>query len=335
MNRNSLEDFRAQVKTLKIPVEMADKVEEMMEKNLQYIQVTGQLPSRKGFMEATLHLKRSEQSDYYYLNRYELAYSKAKPLENGLQYVVTSDVKNGNEPGAGIRKFDSPIQAIDHFNKQKGNAELLFGKTVDNKVIAGQSLATMKDGKVDYVTKDFQIIFRAEPMKNTIYINDGKGFNMKQSTNMLMGGSAYRDNLVSRTGTRYEAWNAYQFDQPRDRYGNLTIRQYGQGYGFDLNKELNSYKIKELDDPKKLDQIISDMKDGERPIVSVTNEQGEELKMMARAMPRYGNINFYNLSGQVEKREQFLKEPRQVIIKEQVFERKQSQHQSKRQEIGI
>lgn len=307
---------------------MAAKVEEMMEQNLQYIQVTGQVPSRKGFMEATVHLKRSEHSDYYFLNKYDLAYSKAKPLEEGKQYLVMSTDADGKPQ---FKKFDSPMQAIENFRKREGNAELGIGKSVKDY----QSVATMKDGKVDYVSKEFQQTYYSDPIKNTIYINQGKGFNMKQSSNMLMGGSAYRDDLVSRVGKQYAAWNEYQFDRPRDRYGNLAIRQYGEGYPFNLNAELNSYKIKELDDPKKLEQIISQMKDGELPVVSVTNDKGDELKMMARAMPRYGNINFYNLSGQMEKREQFLKENKQELGQQNVFAKKLNQQKSQGQEMSM
>ncbi|MEJ2881506.1 hypothetical protein [Pedobacter sp. GR22-6] len=328
MNRNSLEDFREQVKSLKIPQEMAAKVEAAMEKNAPYIQVTDQLPSRRGFMEATLHVKRSQQSDYYFLNKYDLEYSKAKPLEEGKQYLVLSKDPDGKQQ---FKKFDSPIQAIENFKKRDGDAELGIGKGVKDYL----SVATMKDGKVDYVNKDFQLTFYSDPIKNTVYINEGKGFNMKQSANMLTGGSAFRDDLVSRVGKQYEAWNEYQFDKPRDRYGNLPIRQYGEGYPFNLITELKTYNIKELDDPKKLEQIVSQLKDGDRPLLTVKNQQGEEFKMTARAMPRYGNINFYNLEGQSEKREQFLKEAKPELAKEHVFSKKLDQQKSKDQGVTI
>lgn len=328
MNRNSLEDFRDHVKTLKIPAEIATKAEEMMEKNLQYIQITGQLPSRKGYMETTLHLKRSEQSDYYFLNKYDLAYSKAKPLEDGKNYLVLSTDAEGK---AQFKKFDSPMEAIDNFRKREGNAELGIGKSVKDY----QSVATMKDGKVDYVSKDFQLTYYSEPLKNTVYVNEGKGFNMKQSSNMLLGGSAYRDDLVSRVGNKYEAWNVYVFDKPRDNYGNLQIKQYSEGYGFNLQNELQGYKIKELDMPEKLAGIINDMKDGERPIITVVNNNEEEFKMAIKAMPRFGNINFYHLNGQVEKREQFQKENKVELAQENTFSKKLNQQKSENQGLTI
>lgn len=328
MNRNSLENFRDHVKNLKIPADIAAKVEEMMEKNLSKIEVTSQLPSRKGYIEATLHLKRSEQSDYYFLNKYDLNYVKAKPLEEGKQYLIISEGENGK---AQFKKFDSPIQAIENFKKREGDAELAIGKSVKDKM----SVATKKEGKVDYVSKEFQGTYYSDPLKNTIYINEGKAFNMKQASNMLLGGSTYRSDLVSRTGDPYKAWNVYQFDKPRDRYGNLQIKQYSEGYGFDLLKELQGYKIKELDNPVKLEQIMTDMKDGERPVVTVTNQKGEDMPMMVRPMPRYGNINFYHPNGQSEKREEFYKENRAEIAQGNIFSKKIDQHKSESQGLGV
>lgn len=180
-------------------------------------------------MEATAHLKRGGgDSEYYYFNKYDLALNnKVKPLENEYQYVVRSEIKNGEKIEKPMRRFDSPIAAIDYFNKQTQKSELLTGKIDENnKLTPGQSLATMKEGKVDYVTKDFQGAYRNAVLKNTVYVNKGVGFSMVQSTNMLQGGAAYRDDLVSRQGEKYEAWNVYKFDEPRDNYGNLRIQQY-------------------------------------------------------------------------------------------------------------
>ncbi|SMD01506.1 hypothetical protein [Pedobacter nyackensis] len=328
MNKNSLEDFRAEAKALKVPAEMVTKAEALMEKGLPYIQIKDQLPSRKGYMEATLHIKRSQQSDYYFFNKYELAYSKAKPLEEGKNYMVISTSEDGKKQ---FKNFKSPIEAIENFQKRDGNAELAIGKSIKDYLTVG----TMKAGTVDYVSKDFQTTYYSDPIKNTVYVNKGVGFNLKQGANMLQGGSAYRDDLVSRVGKQYEAWNTYVFDKPRDNYGNLQIKQYSEGYGFNLQNELQGYKIKELDMPEKLAGIISDMKDGERPIVTVVNNNDEEFKMAIKAMPRYGNINFYHLNGQAEKREQFQKENKSELAQENTFSRKLKQQKSENQGLTM
>ncbi|MEQ7802241.1 hypothetical protein ABDJ41_20765 [Pedobacter sp. ASV1-7] len=311
MNRNSLEDFREQAAALKMPAGMQEAIEKQMEKNLETIAVTAHLPSHKGHLEVTAHLKRGAgDSEYYFFNKYDLAYNnKVKPLGNDYQYAVRTDVKDGvvlEKPL--LRRFDSPIAAIDFFNKQKGNSELFTGKVSANgKLTEGQSLATMNDGKVDYVTRDFQGPYRNTVVKNTVYVNKGVGFNMTQSSNMLQGGSAHRDDLVSRAGEQYQAWNVYKFDEPRDKYGNLVIKQYGEGYPFNLEKELSNYRIKELESPEKFNAIVAAMKDGERPVVTALTETGELKKLQMEAVPRFGNLNFFSLDNRPVNREQFQK----------------------------
>jgi hypothetical protein len=335
MNRNSLEDFQDQAKALKMPAAMQEEIVKQMETNVERIDVTVQFPARKGHLEATAHLKRgSGDSEYYFFNKYDLALNnKAKPLPNDYQYVVKTAVRDGKVLETPlIRRFDSPIAAIDFFNKQNGNSELFTGKKNDNELKEGQSLATMKDGKVDYVTKDFQGTFRNPVVKNTVYVNKGVGYNMVQSASMLQGGAAYRDDLVSRQGIQYEAWSVYKFDEPRDNYGNLKVQQYGSGYNFKLEDELKRYEIKELDDPKKMAGLLEKLKEGERVPVTVEVPGAEAQKLLVEPVPRYGNINFYDLNGKPQIRETLLKPG---MEKEKSFGAKVEQGKQKGQEAGI
>jgi hypothetical protein len=341
MNRNSLEEFREQAAALKMPATMQQEIEKQMETNVDRIAVTVKFPSRRGHLEATAHLKRGGgESEFYYLNKYDLALNnKVKPLGNDYRYVVRTEVKEGEILEKPLhRSFDSPIAAIAYFKSQNGNSELLTAREDEKKIggkrtmIEGQTLATMKEGKVDYVTKDFQAPFRNPVLENTVYVNKGVGYNMIQSANMLQGAASFRNDLVSRQGVQYEAWSVYKFDEARDNYGNLRIQQYGEGYPFRLEDELKSYNIKGLDDPKRFAEIVAGMKDGERQYVTVDLPNGEAQKMQIEAAPRYGNINFYDLEGKPQMREAFLKEG---VGKENVFDNKLSQDKQKGQQAGL
>jgi hypothetical protein len=335
MNRNSLEDFQDQAKALKMPAAMREEIEKQMETNVERISVTVQMPARKGYLEATAHMKRGGgDSEYYFFNKYDLALNnKAKPLPNEYQYVVKTAERDGKVLETPlIRRFDSPIAAIDFFNKQNGTSELFTGKKNENELKEGQSLATMKDGKVDYVTKDFQGAYRNAVLKNTVYVNKGVGYNMTQSASMLQNGAAFRDDLVSRQGMQYEAWSVYKFDEPRDNYGNLKIQQYGSGYGFKLEDELKRYEIKELDDPKKTAELLEKLKDGERAVVTIVLPGAEAQKLFVEPVPRYGNINFYDLNGKPQIREKLVKPG---MEKEKEFGAKVEQGKQKGQETGL
>lgn len=341
MNRNSLEDFQDQAKALKMPAAMQEEIVKQMESNVDRIAVTMQMPSRKGYLEATAHLKRGGgDSEYYYLNKYDLAMNnKVKLPENDYKYVVRTEVTDGAKLEKPlIRQFESPIAAIKYFKSQNGTSELLTAKEDEQKVggkrimTEGQSLATMKDGKVDYVTKSFQPAYYNPVVENTVYINKGVGFNMNQSVNMLQGGAAYRDDLVSRQGAQYEAWCIYKFDEPRDNYGNLKIQQFGNGYDFKLEDELKRYEIKGLDDPEKFAALIEKLKDGERAPVVVEVPGAEAKKLDIEAVPRYGNINFYDRDGKPQIREVFV---RPGMEKQKEFGPKVEQGKQKGQETGL
>ncbi|RQO75597.1 hypothetical protein DBR43_09680 [Pedobacter sp. KBW06] len=310
MNRNSLEDFRAEVKALKVPEQMARQVEELMDQGLVKIEVTGQLPSRQGYLEATLHVKCSAKSDYYYFNKYDLALSKARPLEEGKSYMIVSPAQENGVKA--IKHYQSPVQAIRDFKNRENNAELMIGKSIKDAVL----IATVNEGKVNYTNKEFKFELN-EPLTNTVYVNKGLGFNLKQSANMLQDGAAYRDDLVSRLGKQYEAWNTYKLNEPRDNYGNLKINQYSEGYGFNLEKELQTYNIKELNTPEKFEALIADLKDGERPLITAVDKSGLEQKLHIEAMPRFYNINFYQPDGTSVKREDYQKQNKIVPGKEQ------------------
>ncbi|WP_316840052.1 hypothetical protein [Pedobacter gandavensis] len=304
MNRNIEEQFRHEATALKVPKEMIEEALGLMEKGLPFIKVTGQLPALKGTKDLTIHIKQGGKYNYYFFNRYDLSLSKVKPLEEGKNYMVISTGEGGKKQ---FKNFKSSIDAIENFKKREGDAELAIGKSIKDYM----PVATMKDGKVDYVTKDFQEVYYSPPLTNTVYVNGGVGYNVIQAGNMLEGGSAYRDDLVSRLGNRYQAWNTYQFNEARDKYGNLKIKQYGEGYPFNLQKNLENYRIKELDKPEKLNEIMADMKDGNRPVVTVTNGKDEAVTLRIQAIPRYCNLNFFQLNGKAENREQFQNSVRQ------------------------
>ncbi|PWS33904.1 hypothetical protein DF947_01475 [Pedobacter paludis] len=307
MNKNSLENFRIEAKALKIPEGMIKAAEGLMEKGVDKIELFGQLEADRGKLDLTVLMKKSGQSEYYYLNRFELAKSNARPLEKeGHQYLVSGPDENGELK---TKRFDSAIQAMDFFKAQKTDFELATGKFSDKDIAFRDVLATMKDGKIDYVQKEFRTTFYSPVIRNAHYVDRGKGFSVEQAANMLQGRAVFRENMVSRAGEEYKAWSQYQFDQPKDRYGNYTMKQYGEGYGFDLKKELSAYPIKELDKKESLEKLVSEMQNGNKPVVTLVSPvSGEELKLRVEAVPRYTNLNFFELGGKPLKREELQKD---------------------------
>jgi len=88
----------------------------------------------------------------------------------------------------------------------------------------------------------------------------------------------------------------------------LTNQYHDPSYGFNLERTLDKFNIKELADPAKKEVLETSLKNGNRPIIT-TVKDGQEVKLFVEAVPRYSQINLYQENGKPEKREQFLKEP--------------------------
>ena len=303
MNRNNLDDLKAELKELRFPKKVIDEMEKQMEKNLPEFQLRHRQPGDKGQVDMLLHFRQSAQSDYYYFNKYNVTLNNAKPLAEGHQYLVISP---GEKDRQVMRRFDTPHEAISYFKEQKGSSELAIGK-IDKKELAFKTtLATLENDKVNFVSKDFSKIFYTPAVTQTVYLENGKGFSAEQSANMLQGRAVHRADMLNRGAQTYKAWIELDFKSPKDRYNNYKAKQYHDpSYGFDLQKTLDRYHIRELADPAKREKLEETIRNGNAPLVTV-EKGGEEVKMRLTAAPRYGELNFHAENGKPEKREQFM-----------------------------
>jgi len=298
MNLNNLQNLKDEVKELRFSDKLLPQMEQNMQKSLPEFQLHDSRPGSKGQVDFTLHFKKSGQSDFFYLNKYDVYLNKATPLEEGQKYMVLS--KNEEDKPV-FRSFVNPHEAIDYFKNQKGDSELAAGKSPANKT----TLASMEKGKVNYVAKEFQKTYYAPPITHTMYVEQGKGFTSEQAANLIEGRSVYRDDLLNLGGQPYKAWVVFDMDKGKDRNNNFQTRQFHDpSYGFNLKEALAEYNIKELADPAKAEKIDEALRNGNRPLIT-TVQDGKEVKLRIEAVPRYGKINFFQENGKPEKREQF------------------------------
>jgi hypothetical protein len=305
MNRNNLENLKEELKKLGFKDKVAGEMEKQIEKGVPEFTLNDKVNGAKGQVDLTLYFRQSGQSDNYYFNKYEVALNTGKSLEEGQKYMVITP--NEQVPGKNlVKSFENVTEAISFFKEQKGNSELAAGKDAANKV----ELAKMEKGKTNYVAKDFQRTFRTPAQTQTFFVERGRGFTGEQAANLIQGRSVFRDDLLNLGGQEYKAWIKLDMDSPKDRYQNYQTNQYHvPTYGFDLEKVLDKYQIKELDDPKKKEALIQTLENGNRPLVTTVKE-GQDTKLFMEAVPRYSQLNFFREDGKPVKREQFLKEPR-------------------------
>jgi hypothetical protein len=334
MNLNNLENLREEMATLGFKKELIDQMEEKMKANVPEFKLYDSAEATKGRVDMTLSFKQSSQSDYYYLNKFEVCHEKGPAIPEGQKIMVLMQMEGADE---GIfKELPNMSEAIALFNGRKdvlkehnGVAHLAVGKDANHAV----KLATMENGKVTYLQKEFAQTYRTSPINQTIYVEKGKGFSAEQAVNLIQGRAVYRDDMVSQAGQQYKAWIKLDFDVPKDRFGNFMINQYTDpAYGFDLSKVLDKFDIKELADPAKREILEGSIRNGNRTLVTV-EKNGEPVKLELEAVPRYSQINLYTKEGRPEKREQFLKQP--DMKPEYAQSRNKAQEKNKKQGQGL
>jgi hypothetical protein len=272
----------------------------------------------------TLYFKQSGQSEHYYLNKFQVALDRGgKVLEEGQKYLVITPGEGKNP----FRGFKDPYEAIAYFKEQKGTSELAIGKDPAHKTM----LATMENGKVNYVVKDFQSTYNNPAITQTFYVENGQGFTAQQAANLIQGRAVYRDDLANAAGNTYKAWVILDLKNAKDRHGNFYSKHYHDpSYPFSLPDVLDKFQVKELEDPAKREKLEASLREGNRPLVT-TIKDGQETKLYVEAVPRFGQLNFFQENGKPEKREQFLKEQ----PKDQVLNLDKGKLKEKEQEQGM
>jgi hypothetical protein len=304
MNLNNLQDLKKEVTALGFSPKTADELEKNMRQLPQHFTIKDQLPGDKGQVDLTLHFHKSGVSDTYNFGKYEAVAGKVPPSAPNQSYMVLTENKDNKEKPL-VKTFDSPNEAIEFFKKQKGTSELSIGESAESRHL----LASKDTGKVNFVLDDFRGAYFSPAIKQTFYVKEGAGYSASQAANMVQGRTVHRDDLINpRNGEGYKAWIKLDFEQKKDDWGNFKLKQMNDpAFGFDLEKTLKGFKIKELSDPAQKEAIMSAMKNGDRVAVTAVNREGKEVKLMAEAAPQYKTLDLYSEKGTREKRELYKK----------------------------
>jgi len=138
---------------------------------------------------------------------------------------------------------------------------------------------------------DALLIYDNDPKHNrmqTFYITQGKGVTFKEAFNLLQGRAVYK-NLTGPDGQEYNAWLQLSFCERTPDNTNYKLRQFGPGYGYNLEKILASYPIRELQDAdEKLNLVLSLQKGNIHSVTFLKANKTE--KMFIAACPEYKTI---------------------------------------------
>lgn len=149
----------------------------------------------------------------------------------------------------------------------------------------------------------------SQEKSQTFYVNKNSGITAKEAFNLLSGRAVNKD-LTNKEGQPYNAWVQLDFNE-KDKNDNFKVKQYHQGYGFDLEGTVNRYPIKELANNDEKVKLMKSLEKGNIHSVTFIKE-GKEEKMFVAANPQYKSLDLYDAKMQkqfqgVEKKQE--KEP--------------------------
>ena len=215
------------------------------------------------------------------MNEKNYEYLKNQVLYSGFKDIPSDDLRAQLQ--LNTKEFELSMHTA--YGTDKVKATLKFSKSDQSDLyfFNHYDVEVMKQGE-------------KEPMKQRIFINNrGQSITLKEAYN-LMEGRAVHKTLTSKDQQEYSTWLQMDFKNVNEN-GNYKINQYSEKYGFDLEKTLSQYPIKELENPQYRDALFDSLKKGNRQSVTFLKESGE-VKRFVEATPQFKGVNFYDENNQ-------------------------------------
>jgi hypothetical protein len=127
----------------------------------------------------------------------------------------------------------------------------------------------------------------------TFYVTKNSGITAKEAYNLLSGRSVNKD-LTNKEGQPFNAWLKMDFTE-KDKNDNFKVKQFTSGYGYELDKVLDKFPVKELADAEQKEKLMKSLEKGN--LTSVTfQKDGKEDKMFIEANPQFKTLTVYDAS---------------------------------------
>ena len=132
-------------------------------------------------------------------------------------------------------------------------------------------------------------------LKNTFYMDRGKGVTAKEAYNLLDGRSVYKELTKKGTDETYNAWLKIDFTTKGEN-GNYKPAVYTDKYGFDVVKELDKLQAEKPFLEKKED-ILQSLKKGNVTPISIGGKEEGTVKFSIQANPQFHAIDVFDEKG--------------------------------------
>jgi hypothetical protein len=127
----------------------------------------------------------------------------------------------------------------------------------------------------------------------TFYIKKNSGVTAKEAYNLLSGRAVNKD-LTNSEGQPYNAWLQIDWSQ-KEANGNHKFKVVHQAYGYDLDKVLSKFPIKDLDGAVFKERLLKSLERGN--LHEVVFQKGDSAeRRLIEANPQFKTLNVYDLS---------------------------------------
>ena len=220
------------------------------------------------------------------LENYEISQLKSNNMnEKNLEYLKDNLKYQG---------FGESLQRPLEQNISEGKPEFtLAHKATYNNQAMENTLHFKKGDQNDmyFFNKYDAKLLQPEERSQTFYLDRGNGVTTKEAFNLLNGRAVYKD-LTTKEGEKYNAW--VQLDLSKtDENGNHKLNRYHDNYGYNLDKALQQYPLKELADPKAREDLMHSLEKGNIQAVKMETN-GKEQTYFIQADPQYKDVTIFD-----------------------------------------
>ena len=233
-------------------------------------------------------------------------------LKDGLKYLGFGEGLNEKSAeGLASQKPEFQLRTVNEYGKDKASYVLDFKKS-DQSEMYFFNKYTASVGSAE----------NAPEKSQAFYINKNSGITAKEAYNLLNGRAVNKD-LTNSEGQKFNAWLQLDFSQKDDR-GSFKVKQFHQGYGYNLKSELFKHPIKELTELETKERLLQSLERGNLHEVTFVNGDKAD-KMFIEANPQFKTLNIYDSSLKKVYQENEKKETKSNQTVEVAAEKKQEQ----------
>lgn len=201
------------------------------------------------------------------------------------------------------------------YDGDKVEADIYLKKIPDHDTyeIKKFELSLQKEGQENKISQTFYI----GGLKQ-IHNDDGNvayrqnRYTLKEGYNLLSGRPVHKE-LVNKDGAPYDAWVKLDFKNKLPN-GNYETNFFTKNYGYNLEKVLKEYPVKELTNPKYAESLTESLRRGNLQSATFMQKDGSEEKLFISPNIKMGSLNVYDENKKLIPTEQLAE--RNLISKE-------------------